>query len=62
MKCKGCGKGLIGKEKLFCKSCRLKGIDKAKKGAMGVVGLIGLVLLVKNAHIPDNLKGGPKDL
>ena len=62
MKCKTCGKVLIGKEKLFCKSCRSKGMDKAKKGAMVIVGVIGLVLLAKNGNIADVLKGGSKDL
>ena len=32
MKCKACGKELIGKEKFFCKSCWSKGTDKGKKG------------------------------
>lgn len=62
MKCKVCGKVLVGKEKLFCKSCRSKGMDKAKKGALGVVGVIGLVLLAKNGNIADILKGGMKDI
>lgn len=44
MKCKSCGKELIGKEKLFCKSCWSKGVDKAKKGAM-VVGGIALTVV-----------------
>ena len=38
MKCKACGKELIGKEKFFCKSCWSKGTDKVKKGGTTVFG------------------------
>lgn len=62
MKCKACGKELIGKEKLFCKSCWSKGTDKAKKGAMVVVGGVGLVLLAKKDNLTDIFKGGSKDI
>lgn len=46
MMCKACGKELIGKEKLFCKSCWSKGADKAKKGAIAVGGLALTVVSV----------------
>lgn len=62
MKCKVCGKELIGKEKFFCKSCWSKGTDKVKKGAIGVAGVVGLVLLAKNGNLTDIFKGGSKDI
>lgn len=46
MKCKACGKELIGREKLFCKSCFSKGKDAVKKGAKIVGGIASLAILV----------------
>lgn len=62
MKCKACGKELIGKEQLFCKSCWSKGTDKAKKGVMVVVCGISLVLLAKKGNLTDIFKGESKDI
>ena len=62
MKCKACGKELIGKEKFFCKSCWSKGTDKGKKGGMGVLAAASLVLLAKNGNIIDVFKGVSKDI
>lgn len=42
--CKKCDKELIGKEKLFCKSCFSKGKDKVIKGGGTLLGL-GLTVI-----------------
>ncbi len=62
MKCKACGKELIGKEQLFCKSCWAKGTGKVKKGAIGVVGVASLMLLAKKGNLTEFFKGGSKDI
>lgn len=62
MKCKACGKELIGKEKFFCKSCWSKGTDKVKKGGTTVLAAASLVLLAKKGNIVDVFKGGSKDI
>ena len=59
MKCKVCGKELIGKEKLFCKSCWSKGTDKAKKGAMTIGGITLAVISAVAAK--GKFKGGDDD-
>lgn len=46
MKCKACGKELIGKERLFCRSCWAKGKDTAIKAGKGVLGVGGAVLSI----------------
>lgn len=59
MKCKACGKELIGREKLFCKSCFSKGKDVVKKGAIAVGGIAALAILVvvNKGKISDVIKG-----
>lgn len=59
MKCKTCGKDLIGKEKLFCKSCWSKGAEKAKVGAM-TLGSLVLTVVVNKKLIINVLKDGSK--
>ncbi len=63
MKCKGCGKELIGKEKLFCKNCWSKGKD-AGKVILAVAGglvLTALTIVINKGKITDLLEGETKD-
>ena len=43
--CKGCGKELVGKEKLFCKNCWSKAKEKSKNVVSWGLGIAGFVLL-----------------
>ena len=63
MKCKACGKELIGKEKLFCRSCWAKGKDTAIKIGKGVgsVALLGLAVVTQKDKITSLFKGGSND-
>lgn len=45
--CKHCGKTLVGKEKSFCKSCKDKGLDNAKKVTIGAFTFAAATLFVK---------------
>lgn len=62
--CKTCGKELVGKEKLFCKNCRSKGVDVAKKSvlAVGGVALMAVALITKSDKVADVIKGISKDI
>lgn len=48
-KCKHCGKELIGKEKLFCRSCSIDLKAKGKKAlaTVGSVVVVGVPLVLK---------------
>ena len=58
MKCKGCGKELIGKEKLYCKNCWSKGKDTGKKVLIGIgsLALAVLAIVINKGKITDILK------
>jgi len=63
MKCKSCGKELIGKEKHFCNSCWTNGKDKFIIGVKVIGGIalsIGAMILNKD-KITDIFKGISKD-
>lgn len=64
MKCKACSKELIGKEKLFCKSCSSKGKDAVKKCVMviGGLALFALAIVVNKGKITDVIKDVSKDI
>lgn len=55
-KCKNpmCKKTLIGKEKIFCKSCKDKGWDVTKKASGAVIG-VGLLVHPRTRNIGKNL-------
>lgn len=59
MKCKVCGKELIGKEKFFCKSCWSKGKDTSKKVLIraGGLALSALAIVISKDRITDIFKG-----
>lgn len=54
----GCNKELIGKQRLFCISCRAKVIDAFKKGGLGILSVLSLVLMVvfNRDKLPDKIQ------
>ena len=56
--CKGCGKELIGKERVYCKNCSLENKDKVKRvlGVAGGIAGIGTLIFLGRDKIGDILK------